>query len=130
MTSTTTTRWSSTPSAPTSDDYGAVGIAFVMTTGNITASGEPDLEQSSAQLDYDWDGGAFEIYGASNVHITDNIMWDNENVLETGTDGVLPVTITCSAAMWPTGQRRQDAARDVHPLRCQYGHRSQHRDRP
>ena len=36
--------------------------------------------------DYGWDGGAFEIYGASNVTIRDNVTSDNENVLETGTD--------------------------------------------
>ena len=38
--------------------------------------------------DYGWDGGAFEIYGASNVTMTDNVIYDNENILETGTDGV------------------------------------------
>jgi hypothetical protein len=37
--------------------------------------------------DYVWDGGAFSIFGASNVLIGWNTIWDNENVLETGTDG-------------------------------------------
>ena len=78
-----------TPS-PEHDDSGAVAIAFVKSTGNVVASGNRIWGNRATSFDYDWDGGAFEIYGASNVHITDNIMWDNENVLETGTDGVLP----------------------------------------
>jgi hypothetical protein len=34
--------------------------------------------------DYTWDGGAFDIYSASNATITRNRTWDNENILETG----------------------------------------------
>ncbi len=37
--------------------------------------------------DYGYDGGAFEIYAASQVTITGNTMWDNRNVIETGSDG-------------------------------------------
>jgi len=40
----------------------------------------------AASYDYGWDGSAFEIYGASNVTISGNTAWDNENVLETGMD--------------------------------------------
>ena len=35
-------------------------------------------------FDYVWDGGAFDIYSASNATITGNRSWDNENILETG----------------------------------------------
>jgi hypothetical protein len=38
-------------------------------------------------FDYGWDGGAFEIYAASHLTIDRNNVADNENVLETGTDG-------------------------------------------
>jgi parallel beta-helix repeat protein len=42
-----------------------------------------------------YDGGAFEIYGAERLTIDGNRMWDNNNVMETGTDGSRPcVNIT------------------------------------
>ena len=68
------------------DDSGASGIGFVKSTGAVLASGNVIHGNRAASYDYTWDGGAFEIYGASNVTMTDNIVYDNENVLETGTD--------------------------------------------
>ena len=55
-------------------------------TGHVLASGNRVWGNRAPSYDYGWDGSAFEIYGASNVTITDNVAWDNENVLETGTD--------------------------------------------
>ncbi|MEJ7696252.1 MAG: right-handed parallel beta-helix repeat-containing protein [Candidatus Limnocylindrales bacterium] len=73
-----------------SDDHGAVGVALVKTTGAVTVKGNVLWANRAASYDYGWDGGAFEIYSASNVTITGNRTFDNENVLETGSDGVLP----------------------------------------
>ncbi len=68
------------------DDAGAAGIVFLRSTGAVIASGNRVWGNRASSYDYDWDGSAFEIYGASNVTISDNVAWDNENVLETGTD--------------------------------------------
>ena len=37
--------------------------------------------------DYGYDGGAFEIYGSSGATMAGNRIWDNQDVIETGTDG-------------------------------------------
>lgn len=71
------------------DDHGAVGIAFVKSTGRIVARDNELWANRAPSYDYGWDGGAFEIYGASNVRMVGNRMWDNKNVLETGTDGTV-----------------------------------------
>jgi hypothetical protein len=63
-----------------------VGIVFLKSTGRVLASGNTLWANRAASYDYTWDGGAFEIYGASNVTVTDNIMWDNDVIFETGTD--------------------------------------------
>jgi parallel beta-helix repeat protein len=76
-----------TPSSVSSnDDAGATGIGFLKTTGHVVASGNLVWGNRASSYDYTWDGSAFDIYGASNVTITDNVTWDNENVFETGTD--------------------------------------------
>ena len=72
------------------DDTGAVGIGFVKSTGAVLATGNRIWGNRAASYDYEWDGAAFEIYGASNVTMSDNTAWDNENVLETGTDSSSP----------------------------------------
>jgi hypothetical protein len=72
------------------DDYGAVGVAMVRTVGSVVVSGNRVWGNRARSYDYGWDGGAFEIFGASNVTIRDNVTSDNENVLETGTDPGLP----------------------------------------
>jgi hypothetical protein len=68
------------------DDSGASGIGFVKSTGAVLAQGNRIWANRASSYDYTWDGGAFEIYGASNVTMTENVVWNNENVLETGTD--------------------------------------------
>jgi parallel beta-helix repeat protein len=69
------------------NDRGANAISFYRTTGPITVSQNTIYGNRAASHDYGFDGGAFEIYAASGLTITNNVMWDNENVLETGTDG-------------------------------------------
>ena len=69
------------------DDFGASAVAFT----NMSAAPGPVVtgntisRNSGPSLDYDRDGGAFEIYNASNLRIAKNTLTDNENVLETGT---------------------------------------------
>jgi Right handed beta helix region len=72
---------------PTNDDYGAEGVTLDGTAGPVLVTDNRIWGNRAASDDYLWDGGAFSIFGASRVTITANTMWDNENVLETGTDG-------------------------------------------
>ncbi len=69
------------------NDRGANGVVLYRTTGRVTIRGNVLYGNRAPSHDYGEDGGAFEIYAASNALITGNRMWDNENVLETGTDG-------------------------------------------
>jgi parallel beta-helix repeat protein len=69
------------------NDTGAVGISFLHTTGPVVARGNTIHGNRAQSDDYGYDGGAFEIYGASGVSMLGNIVWDNQDVLETGTDG-------------------------------------------
>ena len=73
--------------SPTNDDHGANGVIFLETTGATLASGNELWGNRAPSHDYGYDGSAFEIYGASDVTITDNQMWNNKQVMETGTDG-------------------------------------------
>jgi parallel beta-helix repeat protein len=73
------------------NDRGANGIVFHRTTGRITVTNNTLYGNRGASHDYGFDGGAFEIYASSNLTISSNTLWDNENVVETGTDGT-----TCS----------------------------------
>jgi parallel beta-helix repeat protein len=72
---------------PTNDDYGADAVAFDGTTGHVVVTDNRIWGNRAPSHDYTWDGGAFSIFGASNLLIGWNTIWDNENVLETGTDG-------------------------------------------
>jgi nitrous oxidase accessory protein NosD len=69
------------------DDYGANGITFanVDALPAAVATGNTITGNSGPSSDYQYDGGAFEIYNSSHLKILDNTMADNENVLETGT---------------------------------------------
>jgi parallel beta-helix repeat protein len=68
------------------DDSGAQGVNVVRTTGHVLVTGNRVWGNRAPSYDYGWDGAAFEIYAASNWEFTDNVSWDNRNVLETGTD--------------------------------------------
>ena len=69
------------------DSGGGVGIVFLKSTGKVLASGNQLWLNRAKSRWYGYDGGAFEIYGASDVTITGNIAWNNKDVLETGTNG-------------------------------------------
>jgi len=70
---------------------GGNGIVFHLTTGAIKVTGNQLWGNRAPHLDdAGYDGGAFEVYGASNLLISGNVVWDNNNVMETGTDGVAP----------------------------------------
>ena len=70
------------------DSGGGVGVTFLKTTGKVLASGNQLWLNRAKSRWYGYDGGAFEIYGASDVTMTDNIAWNNKDVLETGTNGL------------------------------------------
>jgi hypothetical protein len=81
---------------------GGQGISFYKTTGSATAMGNQIWSNHMLPGDPTGsDGTGFEIYGASNVVMTGNTLWDNESVLETGTDGpaCAHITYTRNVAM-------------------------------
>jgi hypothetical protein len=69
------------------DDFGGGAVSFT----NLTAAPGPTATKNiltnnaGPSSDYEADGGAFEIYNASNVRIENNTLANNENILETGT---------------------------------------------
>ena len=69
------------------DDYGATGITFanVQAQPGPKASKNTIANNAGPSADYGFDGGAFEIFNASNVKMVKNKISNNENVLETGT---------------------------------------------
>jgi len=69
------------------DDYGANGVTFanVDAVPGAVATRNTIFNNAGPSSDYTFDGGAFEIYNASNVKIIGNTIANNENVLETGT---------------------------------------------
>ena len=70
---------------------GGNAIVFTKTTGRITAVGNRIWGNRAPHLDdAGYDGGAFEVYAASDLVITSNLLWDNNNAMETGTDGTAP----------------------------------------
>jgi nitrous oxidase accessory protein NosD len=72
------------------NDRGANAIVLYLTTGHVDVADNEIHGNRAPSHDYVYDGGAFEIFGASDVAIHDNVVWDNENVMETGTDGSHP----------------------------------------
>jgi parallel beta-helix repeat protein len=66
------------------DDRGANGVVLYRTTGPVRVTGNRIHGNRARSFDFGWDGGAFEIFEASGVTIDHNVVWDNENVLETG----------------------------------------------
>jgi len=63
----------------------AIGVTFYRTSGPILAEGNQLWENHTINLP-DPEGAAFEVYAASNITMADNILWENETILETGTD--------------------------------------------
>jgi parallel beta-helix repeat protein len=76
---------------------GGNAIVFYLTTGEISVTNNTIwANRAPTDAEPGYDGGAFEVYGASNLRISDNVLWDNNNAMETGTDGSLP----CSGNMF------------------------------
>ena len=72
-------------------DRGANAIVFHKTVGPIRVTSNTIYgNRATHSYDYGMDGGAFEIYGASNIAIEANRLWDNQNIMETGTDNSAP----------------------------------------
>ena len=72
---------------------GGNAIVFAKTSGLVKATGNAIWGNRARHLtDSGYDGGAFEVYGASDLWISGNLLWNNNNVMETGTDG----TAACS----------------------------------
>lgn len=69
-------------------DFGANGIILHKTVGDVLIRRNEFYGNRGTSHDYGTDGGAIEIWGASNVRMLENVFHDNENVIETGTDGV------------------------------------------
>lgn len=69
------------------NDFGANAIIWHKVTGVTIARDNQVWSNRAASHDYGTDGGAFEIWGSSNMQITENSAWDNVNVMETGSDG-------------------------------------------
>jgi hypothetical protein len=69
------------------DDHGGVGVSLVYTTGRVLVAGNRVWANRAPSPDWGYDGGAFEIYGASNARIEKNRIWNNRMVIETGSSG-------------------------------------------
>jgi len=73
---------------PTPDnDFGANAIIWHKVTGRTSAIDNEIWDNHAPSHDYGSDGGAFEVWGSSNLTISGNTTWNNENVMETGSDG-------------------------------------------
>ncbi len=70
------------------DSGGGVGVTFLLSTGSVLAKNNQLWLNRAKSRWYGYDGGAFEIYGASDITMTDNVAWNNKDVLETGTSGL------------------------------------------
>ncbi|HEY3164250.1 MAG TPA: hypothetical protein VGJ71_07810, partial [Candidatus Limnocylindrales bacterium] len=70
-----------------SDDRGANAVVLNHTVGPLLITGNRMWNNRALSYDYGYDGGAVEIYASSGAEISSNVMWNNENVIETGTDG-------------------------------------------
>jgi parallel beta-helix repeat protein len=69
------------------DDFGAVAIGFAQVTGTPGPIAENNTmyNNQGPSNDYGTDGGGFEIFNASNLTLRNNTIYNNENILETGT---------------------------------------------
>jgi hypothetical protein len=76
------------------NDFGGNAIIWHHVTGPTSARDNQMWGNRATSHDYGRDGGAFEIWASSNMEIDRNRIWDNVNVLETGSDGPDCVNIT------------------------------------
>lgn len=68
------------------NDTGGQGIALSLADGPITVVRNEIWGNRATSTDYGRDGSAFEVFGASDLYIAENRVWDNETVMETGTN--------------------------------------------
>jgi hypothetical protein len=99
------------------DDYGATGVALVRTIGPVLVEGNQIWGNRARSSDYRWDGSGVEIFAASGITIRDNVLWDNENVLETGTADGMPCADNVFSHNLAWGEASAGHARGV-ILRC------------
>ena len=86
-------------------DFGANGISWHKVTGRTSAIDNQIWNNQAPSHDYGTDGGAFEIWGSSNMTISGNTAWNNDNVMETGSDGPPCANITfVRNTAWQTRQ--------------------------
>lgn len=69
------------------DDRGASAFVFYHATGPIEVTGNDLWNGRAVSSDYGHDGETFNVYGSTGVLIDGNRIWDNDEVVETGTDG-------------------------------------------
>lgn len=69
------------------DDYGAIGVDFYRIAGGSGPRAIDNLIYNNfgPSSDYGTDGGGFEIFEASNVTISHNTLYNNDDILESGT---------------------------------------------
>jgi hypothetical protein len=72
------------------NDRGSSAINFYKATGPITVRGNRVWGNGAPTIDWGMDGSAFEVYASSRLRFRGNRLWDNYDVMETGTDGSLP----------------------------------------
>lgn len=99
------------------NDRGANGMVFYRTAGPLTVEGNRVWGNRGTSQDYGFDGGAFEVYAASGLTIRDNVVWNNQNVMETGTDRTLPCAGNSFTGNVAYGGRREGPAMGL-ILRC------------
>lgn len=68
------------------NDTGGQGVAISLSSGPISVERNRIWGNRARSMDYGEDGAAFEIFGSSSVTISENMVWDNETVMETGTN--------------------------------------------
>jgi hypothetical protein len=86
----------------------AIGLNFYYTTGPVYATGNW-IWDNYAINGSEREGAALEVYAATNVTMSGNVIWENETILETGTDSVkTPCTnITFTRNIAIRGNRQQ-----------------------
>jgi len=99
------------------NDRGANGIVFYHASGPVSVTGNRISGHRALSHDYGYDGGGLEIYASKNLRFAYNAFWDNNNVLETGTDGAACSNITFIRNIAYGGANRTHSAEGL-ILRC------------
>jgi len=65
---------------------GANATNFYHTTGSALVANNRIWNNRAPSVTYGYDGGAFELYGSTDLTYDSNRIWDSQNVMEQGTD--------------------------------------------